>query len=233
VFDDGRVEQIFPDIAKGGNRASFVLAHHSRVAGQIGCENGGKAALRAEDGHERIARLGSEAELYFTGPGMSNATAGAVKLNMLARLALPGASPFPQDNLLYLVLVRYRDANAAEPPLPNCCRSAWSDKAENRCLAPSTWFAEPENGRGSNAWFETGGARTVFFAALFGFGRSSVRKLKDGKKTDHLFAFLTPSPNTEVAKVHPMAVPVIQMEPRGRNTWLAAGRTEAKTVPRP
>jgi putative SOS response-associated peptidase YedK len=102
----------------------------------------------------------------------------------------------------------------------------------NRCLVPFTRFAEPDQGRGGNAWFQIADGRPEFFAGLHVPGWTSVRKVEDGETTDDLFAFLTTSPNAEVAKVHPKAMPVILTEPTEWQTWMTAPWPEAKVLQR-
>jgi putative SOS response-associated peptidase YedK len=104
---------------------------------------------------------------------------------------------------------------------------------ENRCLVPFTRFAEPDQERGGNVWFETADGRPAFFAGFHVPNWTSVRKVKDGETTDDLFAFLTTSPNAEVAKVHSKAMPVILTEPAEWQMWLLAQWPEAKALPRP
>jgi hypothetical protein len=42
---------------------------------------------------------------------------------------------------------------------------------------------------------------------------TSVRKVKEGETTNHLFGFLTTEPNAEVKVIHPNAMPVILTTP--------------------
>lgn len=104
---------------------------------------------------------------------------------------------------------------------------------ENRCLVPLTSFAEPlGEGRG-NQWFALRDAKPAFFAGLEVRGWNSVRKVKDGKTVDDLFAFLTTEPNAEVASIHPKAMPVILVEEEDWTSWLTADWTDAKALQRP
>jgi hypothetical protein len=55
-----------------------------------------------------------------------------------------------------------------------------------------------------------------------------VRKIKTGKETCDLFAFLTTAPTTEVGAVHPEAMPVILTTEEERDAWMRSpGRGEA------
>jgi putative SOS response-associated peptidase YedK len=98
---------------------------------------------------------------------------------------------------------------------------------------PFTHFADPDQERGGNVWFETADGRAAFFAGFHVPGWTSVRKVKDGETTDDLFAFLTTSPNSEVAKVHPKAMPVILTESDQWRTWLEADWGVARAMQRP
>ena len=88
----------------------------------------------------------------------------------------------------------------------------WLDKTY-RCLVPLTAFAEPDGINGGNVWFSLPDNRPAFFAGLQVPQWTSVRKVKDGATTDDLFAVLTTQANSEVAAVHPKAMPVILTNP--------------------
>ena len=103
---------------------------------------------------------------------------------------------------------------------------------QNRCLVPLTAFAEPDPA-GGNAWFEVADGAPAVFAGIHVPGWSSVRKLKDGETVDDLFAFLTTTPNAEVAAVHPKAMPVILTDPADWATWLTAPWAAAAGLQRP
>ncbi len=103
----------------------------------------------------------------------------------------------------------------------------------HRCLVPMNAFAEPNAVQGGNTWFKTAKDRPAFFAGLQVPGWTSTRKVKDGETTDNLFGFLTTEPNTEVAAVHPKAMPVILTEPADWLVWLTAVWAEAAPLQRP
>ena len=87
---------------------------------------------------------------------------------------------------------------------------------------PLTAFVEPlGKGRG-NQWFAPADARPAFFAGLETHAWRSIRKVKGGETSDNLFAFLTTTPNAEVAPVHPRAMPVILPESDDWQAWLTA-----------
>jgi putative SOS response-associated peptidase YedK len=97
--------------------------------------------------------------------------------------------------------------------------------AESRCVVPFTSFAEHEvlpDGSRPPVWFALDeGRRLAFFAGIW-TRWTSVRKVKEGKTTNDLFAFLTTEPNAVVAPIHPKAMPVILTRPDG-NRGLACG----------
>jgi putative SOS response-associated peptidase YedK len=60
-----------------------------------------------------------------------------------------------------------------------------------------------------------------------------VRKIKEGKMTNDLFAFLTTDPNDVVAPIHPKAMPVILTKPDKIESWLTAPQEIALKLQRP
>lgn len=103
----------------------------------------------------------------------------------------------------------------------------------NRCLVPLTRFAEPRGTGLGNAWFSASADVPMFFAGIQVPGWTSTRKVKDGETTDDLYAFLTTTPNAEVATIHPKAMPAILTDPADWITWLTAEWAEAKMLQRP
>ncbi len=107
---------------------------------------------------------------------------------------------------------------------------------ENRCVVPSTSFAEPDwrSGSFSNAWFALSEERPLFFfAGIWVPQWESVRKVKDGLTNDDLYGFLTTEPNEIVAPVHQKAMPVLLTERDEIETWLTAPWEEAGKLQRP
>src|SRR6266481_3451493 len=83
---------------------------------------------------------------------------------------------------------------------------------EHRCVVPFTSFSENEalpDGRKPPVWFAFDETRPLAFFAGLWTNWTSVRKVKEGKTTNDLFAFLTTEPNKEVGVIHPKAMPVI------------------------
>lgn len=110
---------------------------------------------------------------------------------------------------------------------------------EYRCLVPFTAFSEPardESGKYRPVWFRLAGddpEPLAFFAGIHLPGWEGVRKMKTGRESADLFAFLTTEPNAEVRAIHPKAMPVILTEPAEWEAWLAAPWSEAAELQRP
>jgi putative SOS response-associated peptidase YedK len=103
----------------------------------------------------------------------------------------------------------------------------------NRCLVPFTSFAEPGLDK-KPVWFALGEDRPLaFFAGIYVRSWSSARKVKDGKTSDDLFAFLSTEPNAEVGAIHPKAMPVIPTSRQEIDVWLSAEPSEALALQRP
>jgi putative SOS response-associated peptidase YedK len=111
----------------------------------------------------------------------------------------------------------------------------WLGEA-SRCVVPFTSFAEPAtlpDGRKENTWFALGEDRPLAFFAGIWTRWTSVRKVKEGETTNDLFAFLTTDANTEVAAVHPKAMPVVLTTQEEVECWLTAPAREALQLQRP
>ncbi|WP_336390905.1 SOS response-associated peptidase [Paracoccus aestuarii] len=105
---------------------------------------------------------------------------------------------------------------------------------DHRCLVPVTSFSEPRGKRQGVQWFApTDAETTMFFAGIETRGWTSLRKVKDGETVDDLFAFLTCSPNAEVGRIHPKAMPVILTRPDEWRAWLDGIRAEELQRPLP
>ncbi len=106
----------------------------------------------------------------------------------------------------------------------------------SRCLVPFTSFCEYEtlpDGKKSPVWFALNEERPLACFAGIWTRWTSVRKLKEGETTNDLFAFLTCDANTEVAAIHPKAMPVILTEPEDLEIWLTAPQEDAMALQRP
>lgn len=109
---------------------------------------------------------------------------------------------------------------------------------EHRCVVPFTSFAEPEprplaNGKKPPVWFALDESRPLAFFAGVWTNWTSVRKVKEGTITADVFAFLTTSPNREVAEIHPKAMPVVLMSRDEIDVWMTAPIEDAVKLQRP
>ena len=99
-----------------------------------------------------------------------------------------------------------------------------------------TAFSEPGPGAKGPitwTWFALGDDEPLAFFAEIWTTWTSVRKVKEGEVRADLFAFLTTTPNAEVASIHPKAMPVILTEPDEWHAWLTAPAEEALQLQRP
>ena len=102
-----------------------------------------------------------------------------------------------------------------------------------RCVVPFTSFSEYvtlPDGKKSPVWFALDDSRPLAFFAGIWTQWTSVRKLKEGKTTNDLFGFLTTEANSEVAEVHPKAMPVILTDPDQLEVWLSSPWNEASAL---
>jgi putative SOS response-associated peptidase YedK len=107
---------------------------------------------------------------------------------------------------------------------------------ESRCVVPFTSFAENElqpDGSRPPVWFALDESRPLAFFAGIWTRWTSVRKVKEGKTTNDLFAFLTTEPNAVIAPIHAKAMPVILTKPEEVDAWMTAPASEAMALQRP
>ena len=71
-------------------------------------------------------------------------------------------------------------------------------------------------------WFALSDRRPLAFFAGIWTNWTSVRKVKEGKTTNDLFAFLTTEANLEIGAIHPKAMPVILTMPDKIEQWMTA-----------
>jgi len=106
---------------------------------------------------------------------------------------------------------------------------------ESRCLVPFTSFAEFDtvDGKKVQTWFAADASRPLMAFAGIWTNWTSVRKAREGEVTTDVFGFLTTQPNTEVAKVHPKAMPVILTTRDEFDLWMSADWPQAARLQRP
>jgi putative SOS response-associated peptidase YedK len=97
-------------------------------------------------------------------------------------------------------------------------------------------FAENElqpDGSRPPVWFALDESRPLAFFAGIWTQWTSVRKVREGKTTNDLFAFLTTEPNALIAPIHPKAMPVILTTPEEVDAWMTVPASEASALQRP
>jgi putative SOS response-associated peptidase YedK len=104
---------------------------------------------------------------------------------------------------------------------------------ESRCVVPFTSFSEFNKEGGGDIWFALNESRPLAVFAGIWTRWTSVRKVKEGETTNHLFGFLTTEPNDVVAPIHAKAMPVILTQPEEIETWMTAAADEALKLQRP
>jgi putative SOS response-associated peptidase YedK len=104
---------------------------------------------------------------------------------------------------------------------------------EHRCVVPFTSFSEFNKTYGGDVWFALDDTRPLAFFAGIWTNWTSVRKVKEGETTNDLYGFLTTDPNTDVAAVHPKAMPVILRTADEVEQWMTADIQAALAMQRP
>jgi putative SOS response-associated peptidase YedK len=163
---------------------------------------------------------------YFA-PIVRNADDGARELTM-ARWGMPS----PQS------VSKGRNSDPGVTNIRNVASPHWRRwlGVESRCVVPFTSFAENEilpDGSRPPVWFAFEESRPLAFFAGLWTRWTSVRKVKEGKTTNDLFAFLTTEPNAIIAPIHAKAMPVILTTEEEVDAWMTAPAMEALALQRP
>jgi putative SOS response-associated peptidase YedK len=163
---------------------------------------------------------------YFA-PIVRNADDGARELTM-ARWGMPSPPS----------VLKGRNSDPGVTNIRNVASPHWRRwlGVESRCVVPFTSFAENEilpDGSRPPVWFALDESRPLAFFAGIWARWTSVRKVKEGKTTNDLFAFLTTEPNAIIAPIHAKAMPVILTTEEEVDAWMTAPAMEALALQRP
>jgi putative SOS response-associated peptidase YedK len=163
---------------------------------------------------------------YFA-PIARNAPDGVRELTM-ARWGMPS----PQS------VLKGRSSDPGVTNIRNVASPHWRRwlGVESRCVVPFTSFAENEilpDGTRPPVWFALDESRSLAFFAGLWTRWTSVRKVKEGRTTNDLFAFLTTEPNAIIKPIHAKAMPVILTTEEEVDAWMTAPANEALTLQRP
>jgi len=108
----------------------------------------------------------------------------------------------------------------------------WSTSfRERRCLVPVTSFAEPKGRRPATwYWFALSVAREPF--AFAGIWQTYTGVLKQGAETVQIdvYSFMTTTPNSLVASVHPLRMPLMLVGFEAQEQWLDGTPNETKQL---
>src|SRR6201747_2635056 len=104
---------------------------------------------------------------------------------------------------------------------------------EHRCVVPFNSFSEFNKPEGGDIWFALDESRPLACFAGIWTNWTSVRKVKEGETTNHLYAVLTTEPNAEVGVIHPKTMPVILTTADEVETWMTTSPDEALKLQRP
>jgi putative SOS response-associated peptidase YedK len=163
----------------------------------------------------------------YLAPIVRNAPDGVRELTM-ARWGMPS----PQS------VRKGRNSDPGVTNIRNVASPHWRRwlGVESRCVVPFTSFAENEilpDGSRPPVWFALDESRPLAFFAGIWARWTSVRKVKEGKTTNDLFAFLTTEPNAIIAPIHAKAMPVILTTEEEVDAWMTAPAMEALALQRP
>ena len=163
----------------------------------------------------------------FLAPIVRNAPDGERELTM-ARWGMP--SP--------VFALKGRNSDPGVTNVRNVASPHWRRwlGIESRCVVPFTPFSENEalaDGSHPPVWFALDESRSLAFFAGIWTRWTSTRKVKEGKSTNDIYAFLTTDPNAIVRPIHAKAMPVILTTPEDIDQWMTAPPAEALKLQKP
>lgn len=103
---------------------------------------------------------------------------------------------------------------------------------EYRCLVPFTTFSELDITHKNHYFKFVDGREVGLMAGIFDTHSRQIRAKDEAPTAGQFYAFLTTTPNAEVAPIHAKAMPVILTQPEDWDAWLTADWSIAKAFQR-